>query len=222
MRGNKVKRLTTRLIARCLLVLVAILMLAGCFGRSKSPYLVEQYMLEYRPAASEATAPLSEPLRVERFSVAQAFNSSAMVYRQEPFKRAVYEYHRWRVNPGDMVGDLLLRDLQGTGLFLAVFGYREPGRVRFSLEGGVEEFVETLHEDGWKATLVVTVALLDLDAKGVGDRVVFQKRYTFSEPTKGHGPDSFARGMSACMARFSQELTKDTYGAMKTRVAKKA
>jgi len=186
-----------------------VLFAAGCFGRTKPPLLVEQYTLEYAPPAADASVRIDGSIKIERFSAAQSFNSPAMLYRPQTYKLAAYNYNRWRVNPGDMVTDFLARDFRTSNVFSAVFTYRDIENTRFFIEGGVEEFLETLEDDNWKAVLKLNVSFIDGSQKELTKRLVFQKQYHFSESLKGHSPEEFARGMSLNMQRFSEQLIKD-------------
>jgi len=132
-----------------------------------------------------------------------------MLFRAEPYKLAAYNYNRWRVAPGDMVIDYLTRDLRISNFFLAVFSYRDMENTRFIIEGGIEEFQEIKEQDNWKATMKVSVSLIDGSQKELTKRLIFQKRYNFEELLKGHEPGEFARGMSSNMQRFSEQLIKD-------------
>ena len=190
-------------------IIAIVFIAAGCFGRSKAPHLVEQYSLEYAPPTVESPGRMCESIKVERFSVDQSFNSQAMVYRVQPYKLAVYNYNRWRVTPGDMVTDYLIRDFRAANVFPAVFSYRDIEGTRFIVEGGVEEFLEMMVQDNWKAVLKTNVSFIDGSQKELTKRVVFQKRYHFEESLKEHSPDEFARGMSVNMQRFSEQLIKD-------------
>jgi ABC-type uncharacterized transport system auxiliary subunit len=186
-----------------------VLFAAGCFGRTKPPLLVEQYTLEYAPPAADASARIDESIKIERFSAAQSFNSQAMLYRPQTYKLAAYNYNRWRINPGDMVTDFLARDFRTSNVFSAVFTYRDIENTRFFIEGGVEEFLETIEDDNWKAVMKLNVSFIDGSQKELTKRLVFQKQYHFSESLKGHSPEEFARGMSLNMQRFSEQLIKD-------------
>ncbi|MCX5815812.1 MAG: ABC-type transport auxiliary lipoprotein family protein [Proteobacteria bacterium] len=193
-------------------IIVIVFIAAGCFGRSKAPHLVEQYSLEYTPPTVESLGRMCEPIKVERFSVYQSFNSQAMLYRAQPYKLAAYNYNRWRVNPGDMVTDYLIRDLRAANVFPVVFSYRDIEGTRFIIEGGVEEFLEMMAQDNRKAVLKTNVSFIDGSQKELTKRVVFQKRYHFEESLKEHSPDEFARGMSVNMLHFSEQLIKDIHG----------
>ncbi len=187
------------------------LLVAGCFGRTKAPLHIEQYTFEYDSPADNSLDNTNEPIKIERFSTAQSFNSQGMLYRAQPYKIAAYNFNRWRVTPGDMVTDYLTRDFRSSNAFLAVFSYRDIENTRFIVEGGIEEFLESMEQDNWKAILKVSVSLIDGNRKELAKRLVFQKRYSLEESLKGHSPEEFARGMSANMKKFSEQLLKDIH-----------
>jgi ABC-type uncharacterized transport system auxiliary subunit len=173
---------------------------------------VEFYTLDYIPPVS-ARGHLDQVIRFDRFSVAESYNSPAMVYRPKAYKLAVYHYHRWRTGPGEMVTDYLVRDFRSSGLFQAVFSYRQREDARFEVDGAVEEFLEAREGDGWKAVLGLAVTLLDRSKPEITSRVMFQKRYRALEPISDQSPGGFARGMSVAMARLSAEITGDVVSA---------
>jgi len=195
-------------------VLLLFLLLAGC---GKPPTLVQKYMFEYPPPVPRASQPLKEGIKVEPFAVAQAFNSTAMLYRPDAYKSEAYTYHRWRVSPGYLVTDYLLRDLRKSGLFQAVLPSTSADNGRFLVEGGVEEIQEIDAPDGWKASLALNITLLDLKEKEITRRVVFQKGYRAEEPLTEKTPAGLAQGMSRAMERLSGEIITDIYQAARKR-----
>jgi 2,4-dienoyl-CoA reductase-like NADH-dependent reductase (Old Yellow Enzyme family) len=58
-----------------------------------------------------------------------------MVIRYENGVIDHFNYNQWAVNPADMVGDNLLRDLRQSGRFRAVFSRYTPGEGRFVVRG---------------------------------------------------------------------------------------
>ncbi len=193
-----------------LILLFLALALLGC---GKPPVLVKKYIWEYPSPAFGGLAPLHEAIKVEQFGVAQAFDSPAMVYRPTLYQSEVYNYHRWRVNPGYLVTDYLLRDLRNSKLFKAVFSGDDLGKGRFVLEGGVEEIQEVDGQGGWVAALALNVTLLDTSQKEVTKRVVFQRNYRAMEPMTEQTPRGLAEGMSRAMAKLSAQIIADTYRA---------
>jgi cholesterol transport system auxiliary component len=191
-----------------LAALVCIFLPAGCLPGSMVPPKVDYYTLDY-PAPLPPGTPLDETIKIDRFSVAQAYNSSAMVYRPEAYRLAVYHYHRWRTNPGDMATDCLVRDFRSSRLFRALFSYLQAENGRLEMDGAVEEFLESREGDGWKAVLGLSVTLLDRGKSGISSEIVFQKQYRAVEPIVDRSPEGFARGMSAAMARLSAQIIRE-------------
>jgi cholesterol transport system auxiliary component len=202
------------------LALLAALLVAG-LGCGKPPMLINQYMLEYPAPMVGGKVKIPAAVRVELFSVAQAFNTNAMVYQPQPFQSQSYNYSRWRANPGNLVTDYLIRDLRESGLFKAVFGADSSAEYRFRLEGGVVEFQEVDAADGWKASLALTVTLLDTTQEELPRRVIFQKNYRVQEPLPEKTPQGLAQGMSRAMEQVSARIINDTYEAARTRTAGK-
>ncbi len=190
---------------------IAALLLSGC---GKPPMLVQKYLLDY-PAPRLKAAPLAESLKVEQFAVAQAFNTTAMVYRTSPYKAENYNYSRWRVNPGYLVADFLIRDLRDSRLFKAVLTPDSTSKAKFSLEGGVEEIQEVDQGAAWQASLALNITLIDTSQDEITKRVLFQKNYRTAEPLTEKTPAGLAQAMSRAMERLSAQIMTDVYQAAK-------
>jgi uncharacterized lipoprotein YmbA len=204
------KKLLSGLSAPLLLTLI----LTGC---GSTPPLIHQYVFEYYPPVPQASLKIDEAITVNRFAVAEPYNTTAMVYRPEPLKQGIYKLNRWRVNPGFMVTDYLVRDLRHGGLFQAVFTESDTGKSRFRLEGGVVEIQELDEPDGWKAALALTVTLMDLNETEITRRLIFQKAYRTTEPMLAKTPQGLAEAMSRAMQRLSQDISADVYQAARVR-----
>ena len=176
--------------------------------------MVQQYLLDYSPPVLAGLAKAREVLRVEPFSTAQAFAGTAMYYRPSPFELSSYSRERWRVIPGDMVTDFLLRDLRNAGMFTAVLAYEDPGEGRYVVTGTVAEFLEVDGGDGPRARLSVDATLLDTTEREITKRIVFQKTYTVEEAMKDKSARALAEAMSRAMKKFSGELMVDIHRAM--------
>jgi ABC-type uncharacterized transport system auxiliary subunit len=197
------------------IVFVALVLCAGCLQRTKVPYVADYFTFDYSLPASPGLSPVDGLVRVERFSVAQAFNSMAMVFKPEAYRFDSYPYSRWRVNPGDMTGDFLIRDLRKAGLFRGVFSHHNDEPVRFVLNGDIEEFFEYDEGTAGNAILAVNVSLLDMKEKEITRRLRFQKTYRYSKILDQKSPEGFAKAMSTNMALFSEQLIRDLNFALK-------
>ena len=187
---------------------------SGCSFGSKVTYSVNQYTLEYPSPILKEIVQIKELIRVERFSVANAFDTSAIVYTDGPNLRNIDPYNRWRTKPGDMVTDFLVRDLRNSGLFQAVFSYNQNEETRYLLEGQVNEFMESKDKDGFQAILSLDVTFQDLSKKEVTERIVFQKSYGYTEPLERETYGNLAQAMSKAMERFSRQMMMDLQQAI--------
>jgi ABC-type uncharacterized transport system auxiliary subunit len=196
-----------------LIFLVALLALSSIWscGSAKSTYVVRQYLLDYSPPFPASLPNTGEVIRVEMFSSAQAYSSTSMFYRPSAFELSSYSRERWRVTPGEMVTDFLLRDLRHSGTFMAVLSYDDPGEGRFTLTGTVVEFLEVDGGGGPVAHLSVDVTLLDTTQREITKRVVFQKTYAVEEPMKDKSARALAESMSGAMKKFSGQVMVDIH-----------
>ena len=191
-----------------------VFLLSGCFG-GQPGRMTEQYAFDYAPPEQKALTMLPETITVERFSAAQLYNSTAMVYQEGPGQRDQYVYHRWRINPADLVSDYLLRDLRSANLFKGVFNYRSSESSRFQLEGDVEEFQELIEKEDHRAIVSLNATLIDTARTGLPDRILFQKNYMIEEPIEENNPAGMAKGMSQAMAKVSKLLLSDIFSMCK-------
>ncbi len=197
-----------------ILALFCALVVTGCFPGSKPPYAVQLYTLQYPARSSDAAMNIGEVVKIGRFSVAQSYNTSSMLSTPEPYRITAYNYHKWQTNPGDMVTDRLVADFRSSGLFRAVFSYRDPGDYRFMVDGGVDEFVQARTNEGWRAILSVHVNLIDLSQTAARDKVLWQRHYEGEIPLAQQSPDNFASGMSEAMSKISAEILRDVQASI--------
>ena len=199
------------------LLMLPMVLLTSCSLGAKPSYKVNQYTLEYpSPFLKEFTS-VNELIKVEQFSVAQTFNTSAMIYKEGPNLRNVDPYNRWRTKPGEMAAEYLVRDLRNCGLFRAVISYNGSEETRYLLEGQVDEFLEANEKDGRKAVLGLNVTLLDLTKRNTAEKVIFQRDYKAVEPCIEKTPAALAQGMSKAMEKISGQIVLDLQDAVKSR-----
>ena len=193
---------------------VLALALAGCGAARTTVPDTRYYTLEYDPPAvsgERAQAVVS----VSRFGVAPEYNTPKIVYRDLSFGRQEYHYHQWRGTPQSLAADYLRRDLQASGLFLAVAGPGSALPATHRVEGMVEEWLEVDGQDRWLATAELTVTLLDLRAASAPDMVLFKRTYRGSEPSAKKNPGSVVEAMSRVMRTLSGRIIADVHGAVK-------
>lgn len=196
------------------LLLIALLAPAGCSMGGGPDTMIKQWTLEYPAPLLDKIQTLPVRIKLARFTAAQAYNTAEMVYRKADFERGVYPYNRWRVNPADMIGDLLLRDLRARSRFEGVFSYRQRAKARFRLEGGVERFLEVDAGGNLKAELRLNLTLVDANQKNFLKRLLFQRDYSAATVMKKRNAAGLAQAMSKAMAEIAGRVVPDVYKAV--------
>ena len=202
--------------SKVLFIPVLILFMTGCMS-AQPPSRTQYFVLDYVSPGIKDTVRLDESLKVERFSVAQFYNSNSMIFRTGSIDLDKFPHDRWGANPGYMVADYLIRDFRQTGLFRGIFSYQDTDVVRFLLEGSITEFLAVEQKDGRKALLTIYVTLLDLNQTDGTKQVVFQKSYSRASPCKESSAEGLATGLSESLKRLSGQIISDVYQAVKSR-----
>ncbi len=199
----------------CLFLLLS-LCIMGCAGTGKPQLHIESYLIDYPAPIFEKSAVIDDAIRVGRFSIASAYNNHNMIFRQDNYILDSFNYNRWAVNPADMVGDNLLRDMQQSGLFRAVFSRYALDEGRYILQGGVEEFFLRMDKTGHAAVVSLEITLKDIKQREATKRILFQKKYREEESLETQSPKGCCKAMSLAMERLSRRITTDIYQTIQT------
>jgi len=211
----RLKKLVTQ-IPFVVLLILSVSLLTSCIKRATPSNIVERYTFEYPSPDFSGIAQTGQTIKIERFSVAKAFNSLSMVFRPEPYQLDTYASNRWMINPGDMVSDYLLRDLRNSGLFKAAFSFRDLEDARYVLEGSVDEFLEIDNESTRTAAITLSITLFDFSRTGLANRLLFQKKYQAKEPLTERTPTGLAHAMSTGMGKLSAMIIHDILQVVQT------
>jgi cholesterol transport system auxiliary component len=197
-----------------LLLLSISLLFGACINLKQPGNKIEYYTLEYDPPGFSGMAPLPYSIRVERFTTAPTYNTTQIIYREQSFKRAAYAYHKWRVNPGDLVTHFLDRDIRHSGLFGGVIPRDSKFKASFILEGKVDEFFEQDGPEQWNGVLSLSISLIAENEPDINKGAIFQKSYSRKEACKKKNPRALAEALSLAMAGISVEIIKDIHSGM--------
>lgn len=189
---------------------------AGCATSGRPQYDVERYLLSYPSPVWNQSGKLPVSIKLNRFSIATVYNSTRMVFRDDAYSIDSFNYSRWAVNPADMIGDSLLTDLRGSGLFETVLSRYETDEGRFVISGGVEEFYLRKDKNPKTALIRISITMQDSQERETGKRMMYQKKYLREEPLQDQSPRGYSQAASAAMQTISREIISDLYAAVKT------
>ncbi|MGP8153978.1 MAG: ABC-type transport auxiliary lipoprotein family protein [Smithella sp.] len=189
--------------------------IAGCAVGGKPQYEVENYLLSYSAPSFDKLDRLNTSIKFNRFSIAAAYNSDDMIFRNDPYSIDSFNYSRWAVNPADMIADSLLRDIRGSGLFRAVFSRYEMDDGQFIISGSIEEFFLRIDKSNKTAFVSIIISLQETREKETGKRMIFQKKYFREEPLQESSPRGYCQAASEAVRIISEQITKDVYTNIK-------
>ena len=201
-----------------LFCLSAFFLIAGCIDLKQPKNKIQYYTLEYPSPSITGLKPLPVTLKVERFSVAPAYNTNRIIYGNQSFTRDEYFYYKWRSNPADLVTYFLSRDIRASGLFRAVLPQGSGFPFSYLLEGSVDEFFELDAIESWNAVLSITITLMAVNDPDVSKSVLFQKSYSIKKACKHKNPQGLAQAMSLAMGEIAKEVIKDIYLVVNKRI----
>jgi ABC-type uncharacterized transport system auxiliary subunit len=202
----------------CFMLIVSLFLINGCAGSGKPQYEVENYLLSYQAPSFDKFEKLNTSVKFNRFSIAAAYNSNSMIFRNDPYSIDSFNYSRWAVNPADMIADSLLRDMRESGLFSAVYSRYETDEGQFVISGSIEEFYLRSDKSNKTAVIRIIISLQDAREKETGKTIMFQKKYVREEPLPESSPRGYSQAASQAMRIISEQITKDIYTAVKATV----
>ena len=197
------------------LLVICFFVLQGCATSGKTRYEVENYLLDYPAPIFENKVQLNTTIRIHRFTIASAYNTQNMIFRTDDYTLDFFNYNRWAVNPADMTADIILRDMQASGLFRAVFSRYTVEETRFLLQGGINDFFLRIGKNGKVAVISMEITLKDSLRQEATKRIVFQKKYSREESLIDQSPYGYCQAMSKALKNISQQITTDVYEAIK-------
>ncbi len=200
------------------IIIVLSFVVAGCLSSSKPQYEVENYLLSYPTPSFDKLEKLNASVKLNRFSIAAAYNSTNMMFRNDPYSIDSFNYSRWSVNPADMVADSFLRDLRASGLFGVVYSRYETDEGQFVISGSIEEFYLRTERSNKTAVIRIIISLQNAREKETGKAIMFQKKYVREEPLQESSPRGYSQAASEALRIISEQTTNDIYAAVKTTV----
>ena len=187
----------------------------GCVSVGKPEYEIKYYLLDYPAPVLKSFPQIDFTVRLDRFTIAAAYNTQNMIFRADNHSIDFFNYNRWAVNPADMVADMLLRDMQTSGLFRAAFSRFSSEDANFVLQGSVGEFFLRVEQDRKIAAICIEITLKDPRKRETNRRVVYQRKYCHEEVLTEQTPYGYCQAMSQAMKTISSKAIIDIYQSVK-------
>ncbi len=143
-----------------LVMLAASIALTGCMGKVKYP---TYYTLNLPPAPDPpAQEGARASLAIREFRSPAYLRQGAIVYKTSPEQIGFYDYHRWAVDPRELVTSAVADHLRASGSFGQVKIYDGHSDVDYILSGRLERLDEVDYEGGVKVEVAISAQMAKL------------------------------------------------------------
>jgi ABC-type uncharacterized transport system auxiliary subunit len=193
-----------------------IVLAGGCSLKSRE--VIKYYSFDYPPPSKESTVPIPETLMVYRFLLDPSVDMYSLVLSRSKGGEESIQSHRWRDNPADMVTELVLRDIQSSGLFEKVVDQASNSRYRYALEGTVRRLRGVTGNGKVVAGIEAEATLTDFDAPRHTQKTIMQRSYNIETTSKDSTADAVVRALNSAVQEFSAKLRGDIKAAMEKEV----
>jgi len=141
-------------------VLTTLMTLASCGGAVKYP---NYYALHIPPPPDPpAQEGVRASLAVREFRSPSYLRQGAIVYKTSPEQVGFYNYHRWAVDPREIVTNAVTDRLRASGNFTQVKTYDGRPDVDYVLSGRIEKLEEVDYAGGVKVEVAITAQMTNL------------------------------------------------------------
>lgn len=176
----------------------ALLVLIGCGGSRPVKY----YVLDVNAPPAAASEKLPVTLLVGRIATTQLYRADRLVFGSGPVQLGTYEYERWAESPADMIQDILITSLRGSGQYRSVSRMSSSLRADYIVRGRLF----SLYEVDKPQLAARFSAQLDLFDSKTG-MTVWSDTYTHDEPVSGKSVADVVEGLDKVVRIGVQQLT---------------
>jgi ABC-type uncharacterized transport system auxiliary subunit len=149
-----------RTVTRSVFCLAALVILTGCAGRVRYPnyYTLNLPAPPDPPTAENAHATLA----IRQFRAPAYLRQGPIVYKTSPEQIGFYAYHRWAIDPRDVVTNSISERLRASGAFARVKSYDGSRDVDYVLGGRLEKLEELDYQGGVKVQVTISAEMTSI------------------------------------------------------------
>ncbi len=197
-----------RYLTYCLVVIFSFLIanMLGCAAKNRG---LSYYSFDYPSPTREAENPVRETLMIYRFLLSRNVPIDSLVISIHKGAEETQKRYQWKENPADMISELVLRDMQTSGLFEKAVDQLSNLRYRYSLEGAITTLKGFVRDGAGKGVLEMEVMLTDFEAPPGADKGILKKTYLIEVPSSDTSPEAIIKALNLAVKELSQRLRSD-------------
>jgi len=174
--------------------------LNGCGAARPSKFY--QLTLPNDKASGADPAPFPVTVLLGPITTSHLYRDDHIVYTSNGEAMGTYEYQRWAQPPSEMIGDVLLRELQESERYQHVYSLRSDSRGDYVLRGRLYDFRE-IDGNGLSARVSFEFELRDSKTGAT----VWSRYYSHDEPVDGKNVKQVVAAMDRNVQSGLREVT---------------
>ncbi len=190
-----------------LIILFGVMVFSGCalWGKDKVAFHAINY-----PAPSPGKVSVSpETIMVYRFLTDSSVDTHFLQIAESESNKRVVTGHVWIHDPSETLTELVMRDLQSSGLFKKAVDQTSNVSYRYGLEGAIKKFEGLVSDQQGSGLIEVEIKLVDFEPEIIGKGQLFKKVYTVKAPSKDTGPSSIVDALNKAAKELSEKIRED-------------
>jgi ABC-type uncharacterized transport system auxiliary subunit len=191
------------------MVLLACLVVFAPGCTLKNREAVIYHALDYRSPEKESKATVPETLMMYQFLLDDSVDNDWLVVPDAPGGEESAQRHRWHENPADMITELIMRDIENSGLFVRTIDQSSSSHYRYALEGTVKKFRGTISGGKATALLEVEATLTDFDPPPGKSKTLLSRVYRIEVPSKEKVAEALVKALNEAAKQLSERIRGD-------------
>jgi cholesterol transport system auxiliary component len=180
-------------------LMLALGILNGC-GAARPSKFYQLTAVSDRAAGADPS-PYEITLLLGPITSSHLYRDDHIVYTSNGQAMGTYEYQRWAEPPSEMIDDVLLRGLRGSGRYQHVYSLRSDVRGDYLLRGRLYDFRE-ISGNGLAARVAFEFELRDFKT----GNTVWTRYYSHDEPVDGKDVPAVVAALNRNVASGLSEL----------------
>ncbi len=183
-----------------IIIVVFVLFFLSCGKTPTTHFYLIDYPITQQSANSSPAFEIS--IGVAKFSVDPLYSDGRLVYRENPYEGNYYFYHRWITDPGKMITEKVIEQLNGSGLFSQVVPFPRFSQCEYILNGNVKAIEEWDEKNLWSAKVKIEYELSDNKTRDLLWRRIIEQQNPVSQKT----PFDLVTAINTCVRQNVEEL----------------
>ena len=190
-----------RRFAALLITLAISLAFVGCMG-GKVKYPTYYTLQVPPPPDPPPTETARSSLAVQEFRSPGYLRQGAIVYRVSPEQIGFYDYHRWAMDPRELVTNAIVDRLRARGAFASVKVYDGRSDVDYVLSGRLDKLEELDYGGGVRVEVAMSAQITNVKT----GTTVWTNAVDEVEKVEQHSVPGVVSGMNRAMEHSIEKL----------------